>query len=257
MGSRLRSLAVTLFGIVLLGLALPAPATSGPLAARGSGAGWSIGRLVSVWPQPARSEIADHTFLFPDGRGGSLARWNPCQPIRYAVNTSDLPSFGLADLQAALAQVTAATGIRFEYVGTTDFVPSGSPVDSYPAGVDAVVGWVSAAQFPLFASPTEAGYGGAQWVPSTSGGGVITHGYALVSGAAITRGAVGAGFSSGVGEGHLLLHEVGHMMGLGHAANPADVMYPTNTLSSATSYGPGDLAGLRQLSSGGCLQPVG
>ena len=43
---------------------------------------------------------------------------------------------------------------------------------------------------------------------------------------------------------NLYLHELGHIFGLGHAASPANVMYPT--LGTMTDLGPGDRAGARE-----------
>ena len=52
----------------------------------------------------------------------------------------------------------------------------------------------------------------------------------------------------------VLRHELGHAMGLGHASQSNEVMYPTVGLTSPGDYGTGDRAGLRAVgtAAGGC-----
>jgi predicted Zn-dependent protease len=41
----------------------------------------------------------------------------------------------------------------------------------------------------------------------------------------------------------ILLHELGHLVGLAHVDDPGELMYPT--VGTRSTYGPGDLEGLR------------
>jgi hypothetical protein len=51
----------------------------------------------------------------------------------------------------------------------------------------------------------------------------------------------------------VLRHELGHALGLGHAAHPDEVMYPSVGHSSPTDYQAGDIAGLHAIgASAGC-----
>ena len=61
----------------------------------------------------------------------------------------------------------------------------------------------------------------------------------------------GAGFGPNA-RGGLLLHELGHAVGLAHVDDRTQIMNPIST-GAAGVYGTGDLAGLRILGSGGCL----
>ena len=54
----------------------------------------------------------------------------------------------------------------------------------------------------------------------------------------------------------LAMHEVGHVMGLGHAQGSEQVMYPVIQKNSAT-WGSGDTTGLREVGYGGCRFGVG
>ena len=50
----------------------------------------------------------------------------------------------------------------------------------------------------------------------------------------------------------MVLHELGHIMGLDHVTSKAELMEPAG--GSMTDFGPGDLAGLEQLGRDqGCL----
>ena len=191
-----------------------------------------------------------YTFLYPNGSGGTQARWNPCTAIRWAVNLSDAPSNALADAQQAISYVSSATGIPFQYVGTTTFAPNPSGAGGqYPSGIDAVIAWLAPAQFG--ATGAEAGLGG-DWWESSGGPEKIFEGYAIVNGD-MAKSLLRPGFSEGYSEGHLLLHELGHMMGLGHTQDPAEVMYPSQGPLSPGTYDTGDLTGLKTLGTGGCL----
>jgi predicted Zn-dependent protease len=54
--------------------------------------------------------------------------------------------------------------------------------------------------------------------------------------------------------GALLLHELGHVVGLGHTPDSAQIMYPDLRPMSSAQYQPGDLGGLARLgATQGCL----
>jgi hypothetical protein len=48
----------------------------------------------------------------------------------------------------------------------------------------------------------------------------------------------------------VVMHELGHLVGLDHVDNEAEVMHPSG--GAVTEFGQGDLAGLARLGSGGC-----
>jgi hypothetical protein len=71
------------------------------------------------------------------------------------------------------------------------------------------------------------------------------------------------GFGSRFSLGPVLMHELGHVMGLGHVGAADELMWsprvPGHSRTpdlSQTDWGPGDLAGLRALGrAAGCLAP--
>ena len=68
---------------------------------------------------------------------------------------------------------------------------------------------------------------------------------------------VAPGFGPGATRGNLLLHEMGHLVGLDHVTDPNQIMYPSLSGQAPNGYGAGDRNGLAHVGSGGgCLKAV-
>ncbi len=190
--------------------------------------------------------VGSHKFMytFPDG---SYARWNPCRPITYALNLTGAPSFARREVDAAITKVEAATGLDFQYVGDTTAGLDGRP----PTGVDTVIAFGTPSQNAALTGA--AGLGGGAYSPAWNGADPrVVNGFVLVN-RTIT-------FSEGLGGNGLqglLLHELGHMIGLDHVGDYGEVMYPVMH-PVPNGYGPGDRQGLWALGAAqGCLRLAG
>ena len=149
--------------------------------------------------------------------------------------------------------MSAATGLQFVDDGTTDEAPT-EDRDAYQRErygdrrAPVLVAW-SMQQRPRCSRPASwAGRG-----RTTSAGPGDDARY--VTGTAVFDGpALDAQIRQGQGEKAkaVLLHELGHLVGLGHVADPYQVMYDTNAYP-LSKYRAGDLRGLAELGLGRCF----
>lgn len=206
----------------------------------------------------AEGRGSDHTFL-----GSQVRRWNPCGVIRYRVNTRYAPRGALADVKQAVRRTTLATGLRFEYAGSTRIMPQ-KRRQSFD-GAELVIAWGSVKQSSWLAQypdRTTAGVGGASLV-YTSGyvDGAGRTAAMSVQGKIVLNTRFNRTIKGGAGTGptrvSLLMHEIGHVVGADHAKGKPQIMYPSMT-SRADWWGRGDITGLRRLGTDqGCFYRAG
>jgi hypothetical protein len=193
----------------------------------------------------------DYTFIT-----ATHARWNPCSTISYRVNTAHGPATALQDTEGAVERIEEATGLDLEYVGPTEIIPQDSSATGYPADTQIVIAWASREQSPMITREDVAGVAG----PLGWGGTVEADGTDIVTwrrGTVVLNSAFNwlpPGFGTGTTVGKLLMHEIGHVVGLGHAAGTSQVMYPTLMRGYPSAWGAGDLSGLWRLGADqGCI----
>ena len=189
-------------------------------------------------------------------------RWNPCEPIQYQVNVQGAPSDALDEIARATARVTEATGISFTFDGTTDRTPRQTSQDSfysdgnldtyYPVLFiwiphERMVRVTDEQDVLAFAHP-EPGKSDRsdQWV---SGWVVVDTGGHFEPGGRYSLEMV-------------LMHELGHIVGLGHVTDPNELMFSGQDSSNTEPFqifdwGPGDRTGLELLGRDqGCMDHV-
>ena len=177
---------------------------------------------------------------------GRPARWNPCAPIHYVVQTEWMPTGGRDDLAAALARLSKASGLTFVDDGDTDELPSQDRSAYQPERygkrwAPLLVAWVPPDRTDLGLGQGVAGVTVAVAIPGPKGGSIVTGQVALDADHQLP-----GGFGPGATEGEVFLHELAHAVGLGHVLDPTQVMYPQTT-NSESQYGAGDRAGLAAL----------
>jgi len=225
-------------------VAVVAPVTLTGASAGAAGAGFNV-----------------HTWTDPKG-DQHLVRWNPCQSITYAVNvrlaghSERARHRAVADVRSAFHRAAQRTGLKFSFSGRTSELPRNSGDTSWSTrqkAAEIVVAWVDPEK-PKFRSNllTDTGTG----YPSGVGGWML-RGWQDSKGhwrAAVGRGFVvinadqnnryQPGFGAGVTRGALLLHELGHALGLGHVGTTSELMYPTMLNRQHSNYKTGDSQGL-------------
>lgn len=190
---------------------------------------------------------AGYSFLYVDPKTGAPIRFNPCVPLHYVVNPTGAPAGALTAINQAVAEVSKASGIEITEDEITAEVPSVNRENYLPRlyGVQwapILIGWVSLGKpagqqdgFAAVGGPAAAVADGPVWV-WTSGAIQIN-----------TDADLAAGDLKGV-----VMHELGHVLGLGHATQPDEVMNPSG--NNGATWGPGDLAGLAKVGrAAGCL----
>lgn len=216
-------------------------------------------------PRPAASA---HLGVSQDGYAvwevnddGRPVRWDPCTPIEVVVAAEDgpVPADALvADVEAALDDLTEATGLRFSPVHLTDERPDADRPAAAPqpdgdgwAWAPVLVAWADPGEDDLPLRDVDRGIG----VPvavGPAGDRVYVTGQVVLNRQRddLRSGRDDRAFSWGA----TVLHELAHVVGLDHVDDPSELMstYPGQ---GPVVFGSGDLAGLAALGAdGGCVE---
>jgi hypothetical protein len=255
--------AATLVAILLGGLAVVS-LLRGPPDPPDAAAGTSAGTpSVSLSPSPTATSSprrkVDGAFRFLERVGGAPVRWNPCDTITYAVNTAGATSSIRPDLRVALTRVTRATGIGFRAVGTTSETFLRAYQRMRFRGVIRKAGliiiWLDHEDYQAILRRLSDPRPSIAFAKTMAGltadqdqyfGGII-----VIDADATAR----HGFGDRYAHGSVLLHELGHIMGLDHVKDPDQLMYSGRFPNVAVhDFAPGDREGLRRLGAdAGCL----
>ena len=215
-----------------------------------------IGHRIGAGPAVAATGTGPFTYLTHQPHQPSdPVTYDPYRPIHVVTNERLAPAGSDEILDSALARVSAATGLRFVRDGSTTEQPTAlRPARSlvrYGAGWSPVlVAWTTPQQDPRLAGRI-AGVGGSVPMP-----GRLTGRLRYVTGA-VSLDAPGMARTLGADPAHgralaraIVMHELGHVVGLGHVDDPQELMDAENV--GRTSFGPGDLRGLSRLGQGPC-----
>src|SRR4051812_19285635 len=229
-------------------------------AARTLGAGdRAVASPVGAPPAPAPAHAPIPTPV-PAGNYGFLATdgdrpvgYDPCTPIPYTVNLALAPAGALAALQEAVQRLGQATGLSFVYDGPTDEIPQAhrgiAKNTRYRGWPPVLIAWAHPGSTDLLTNGA-IGEGGSTWF-GNPGNEVYVTGVVVIDASQNDKLTPGFGGDS---VGAVLLHELGHVVGLDHVADRSQMMFATVTDKPAV-YGSGDLAGLALLGRGqGCLR---
>ncbi|UDY24157.1 DUF2510 domain-containing protein [Nocardioides sp. Kera G14] len=225
------------------------------LALTPGGAGDAVRRAIGIkgpqriLPAVVPSEAStSYAFMTTDSSGDPV-RYDPCRPIHYAINPDGAPSDYASFIQSAVAAAQTASGLEFVYDGVSSdlWASRQNGTDERPV----LIGFSDAKDVPALAEEEfgkhVAGVGGSL---SVSVEGRLAH---YVTGAvALDRSSFARLSSRGMvdEERAIVMHELGHVLGLAHVADPNQLMFADNV--GKTTYGDGDLAGLAIAGDGSC-----
>lgn len=201
--------------------------------------------------------------LAPAGQGGyaflqtspdgSPVTFDPCRPLHFVIRPVNEPPGGRELVLGALADLSDATGLQLADDGLTDEEPTLERASYQPARygdrwAPVLIAWSTPAE-TLMLPPDALGSAG----PATFG--TDPDGLRFVSGTAVFNGpALEAQLRLGEDQKAraVVLHELGHLVGLDHVGDPYQVMFDTNAYP-LPSYQAGDRRGLERLGSGRCF----
>ncbi|MGB5952465.1 MAG: hypothetical protein WBG57_08145 [Ornithinimicrobium sp.] len=190
-------------------------------------------------PNAAQPATGDGSFSYaltqPDGI--SPVGFDPCSTIEIVINPQGAPSDYAEMVDQTLATTSAASGLSFTVVGTTEDRNFTSRGPDDPV----IVAWADSDEVPELAGDVR-GLGGST---SMQRGGQRRY----VSGMVVIDTDSSAFDIGGRVAQAILDHEFGHVVGLGHVDDRGELMHP---MPSRVSYGPGDREGLANLGGIAC-----
>jgi hypothetical protein len=188
-------------------------------------------------------------------------RWDPCEVVHYQENVRNAsdPAQALAAIHTAFAAWSQATGIPTLDDGPTSALPSAHFQERTAAGswAPVLVAWAHRSQVPDLQSfiPPSAISMSWQDIQTISGVEEIVSGFVLLNADWALPYAAQYGRPTWAAS---VLHELGHMAGLGHVRSPPEPEQMAVPTYPPLGYGPGDREGLLLLGrSQGCLPARG
>jgi len=204
-------------------------------------------------PPPVKHVSDSHTYLATQPNGVTPVTWDPCRSIHYVTRTAGAPAGGAQALAAAIDRVSAATGLQFVDDGPTDEAPDPQRAPFQPTRygdrwAPVLIAWSTPQESPALDGKV-VGIGGPITERSTG------HPDVHVSGSVTLDAPALAEILSAKGGGKLaraiVMHELGHLVGLGHVDDATQIMNPEAD-PDVTRFGAGDLTGLAALGAGPC-----
>ena len=188
------------------------------------------------------------TFTYALTQPGSSdpVGWDPCRTVEYALNPDGMPEGARPLVERAVARISAATGLELSDQGDTDRRPFAGSFLRFGGRGPVVIGWADSTEFPELVGEV-AGIGGGG--PEKGAGGrqrYVTGGVVLDTEVFTEANVVQ---QPRVLEA-IVVHELAHVIGLGHVSEPMELMFANNT--GQVELGPGDREGLARLGSLPC-----
>jgi len=204
-------------------------------------------------PAPLASTNSSYKFVQYQADKTTPVAYDPCRPIHFVIRPDGEPFGGNQIIMDAVSRVSEATGLQFIYDGATSEAPSAQrdifQPDRYgDHWVPVLFAWESATENADFAANVE-GQSGSAYVSRGSGPrvyvtGIVELNSEKLANLLLTQDGIRVVLA-------VILHELGHLVGLGHVADQTQLMFPEAS-SAVTDFQPGDLTGAAILGRGVC-----
>lgn len=193
-----------------------------------------------------------YSFLSTQPGTKEPVTYPPCRTVQVRINPAGEVAGGSQLVLDAMAHVSELSGLELEYVG-----PSTQRPDEWSAAMDsgameayppALVSWSDEDETPTLADEV-VGVGGSI---SVRGAGYARPRY-MTGSVTLDGPHLEEVLERPDGEAQVravILHELGHLVGLGHVTDPGELMSETNF--GLHDFGPGDREGLARLGAGDC-----
>ena len=206
-------------------------------------------------PRKPEGNSASYKFLATNDDGTPVG-YSPCRPLHYVINAALAPQGAERLVEDSIRTISEATGITFISDGSTTEAPSPTraPYQKEAYGdrwAPLLIAWTTPEQAPQLKGPV-IGTGGSTHFSFGDGPKSFVTGSLELDAPQIAedldRGE-GAAYATAV-----ILHELGHVMGLEHVDDPAQLMYPE--IGAPDGLADGDLNGLYELGHAQCRKDL-
>ncbi|WP_051515870.1 matrixin family metalloprotease [Candidatus Blastococcus massiliensis] len=205
-------------------------------------------------PLPPPPGGGTHAFTKLQDDGVTPVAYDPCKPVHYVLRPQGAPAGAEAIVHEAVARIAEVTGLRFVHDGYSDEPmavdrPIFQPERYGDRWAPVLIGWHTEQEVPALAGDV-VGQAGSAAVSLGSGPRVYVTGSVALDAPQLApvldrrdgRAVVAA----------IVLHELGHLVGLAHVEDAGQLMYP-KVQEELTDLAAGDLAGLARLGAGPCV----
>lgn len=182
-----------------------------------------------------------------DVQPGSSApvTYDPCRRIAVVVNPRTAPTAGKRLVTEALEEIGMQAGLEFHYESVVDENPvhprrAFQPERYGPRWAPILIAWSDPMETPRLADRT-AGLGGSIALPVSDGESVYVTGTVTLDGPQLAEMLARDGGYDSVRA--VLLHELGHVIGLSHVDDATQLMHHEGS-ADVTGFGGGDLSGI-------------